>query len=69
MNGADEFLETKFQVYNLVLKLNIYYNVMNRTDELPETGFQVYNFVLKLSGGSGGPTRALAILEPGTDDF
>ncbi|XP_023345492.1 uncharacterized protein LOC111714553 [Eurytemora carolleeae] len=37
-----------------------------RTDELPETGFQVYNFVLKLSGGSGGPTRALAILEPET---
>ena len=70
MNRMDELPETGFQVYNFVLKLyTCIYNILNRTDELPETGFQVYNFVLKLSGGSGGPTRALAILEPGIDDL
>eukprot|EP00092_Neocalanus_flemingeri_P031527 GFUD01034238.1.p2 GENE.GFUD01034238.1~~GFUD01034238.1.p2 ORF type:complete len:266 (+),score=88.38 GFUD01034238.1:143-940(+) len=35
---------------------------MARTEELPSTGFVVYNMVHKLEGGSGGPTRVIAIL-------
>ena len=34
-----------------------------RTDELPSHGFLVYNMVHKLEGGSGGPTRVIAILD------
>ena len=34
-------------------------------DELPARGFMVYNLVQKLDGGSGGPTRVIAILGRG----
>ena len=37
-------------------------NVAN-SDKLPPRGFLVYNLAHKLSGGSGGPTRVVAVLD------
>ena len=39
--------------------------VFSSMDELPATGFTVYNLVHKLAGGSGGPTRVIAVIGRG----
>ena len=36
------------------------------SDKLPAKGFTVYNLVHKLEGGSGGPTRVVAVVNPGS---
>ena len=36
--------------------------------ELPATGFVVFNLVHKLTGGSGGPTRVIAVVGKGATD-
>ncbi len=34
-------------------------------EKLPATGFTVYNMPHRLEGGSGGPTRVMAVLDRG----
>jgi len=53
-----------FAAHRILLGANIW-GIENvaRTDLLPTTGFTVYNMVMNLQGGSGGPTRVIAILD------
>ena len=53
-----------FQTHQVLGRANVWglENVAN-TDLLPARGFLVYNLVHKLEGGSGGPTRVIAVLD------
>ena len=53
-----------FKTHQVLGKANVWglENVAN-TELLPARGFMVYNLVHKLEGGSGGPTRAIAVLD------
>lgn len=53
-----------YLAHRILLGSNIWglENVAN-SELLPSTGFTVYNMVYYLKGGSGGPTRAIAVLD------
>jgi len=62
--SIDNGQSREFLTHRILLGENIWglENVAN-TDQLPPRGFHVYNLVQKLEGGSGGPTRVIAILD------
>lgn len=53
----------KFETHNVTMPLNVYHieNATNLT-RLPPTGFTVIVAPIKIAGGSGGPTRVLALV-------
>ena len=53
----------KFETHHLTMPLNVFHieNAANLTS-LPATGFTLVVAPIKLAGGSGGPTRVLALL-------
>ena len=62
--STDKGQSKKFLTHQILSQSNIWgLENLARTDELPEVGFVVYNMVHKLKGGSGGPTRVVAILD------
>ena len=54
----------KFETHNLTMKLNLFHieNAAN-LGSLPATGFTLVVAPIKLAGGSGGPTRVLALIK------
>ena len=62
--STDKGQSRDFQTHQVLGQANIWgLENLARTDELPSHGFVVYNMVHKLEGGSGGPTRVIAILD------
>ena len=56
-----------FPTHQVLGKANVWgvENLAN-SDKPPVKGFTIYNLVHKLEGGSGGPTRVVAVLNPGS---
>ena len=54
---------TAFEAHHVSMALNVYHieNAANLT-QLPATGFRVVVAPIKIAGGSGGPTRVIALL-------
>ena len=62
--STDKGQSRQFRTHRILGQANIWgLENMARTEELPSKGFMVYNMVHKLEGGSGGPTRVVAILD------
>ena len=61
--STDRGQSRQFETHQVLGEANVWglENLAN-TDMLPARGFQVYNLVHKLEGGSGGPTRVIAVL-------
>jgi len=62
--STDRGQSKKFLTHQVLGKHNVWglENLAN-SDQLPPRGFTVYNMVHKLDGGSGGPTRVVAVLD------
>jgi len=62
--STDRGQSKKFLTHQVLGKHNVWglENLAN-SDKLPSRGFTVYNMVHKLEGGSGGPTRVVAVLD------
>ncbi len=61
--SIDTGTSTVFEAHRVLGPANIFNleNLMN-VDELPETGFGVIALPMKIAGGTGGPTRVVAVL-------
>lgn len=65
--STDRGQSRQFRTHRLLGGQNVWgLENLARTAELPATGFTVYNLVHKLGGGSGGPSRVVAVLKTQT---
>ena len=66
--STDRGQSRQFESHQVLGQANVWglENLAN-THLLPARGFMVYNLVHKLEGGSGGPTRVIAVLDRQTD--
>ena len=60
---VDQSVSRQFETHQVLGQANVWglENLAN-TDLLPARGFLVYNLPHKLEGGSGGPTRVIAVV-------
>ena len=61
--STDRGQSRTFSTHQVLGEANVWglENLAN-SDQLPSKGFMIYNMVHKLEGGSGGPTRVVAVL-------
>ena len=61
--STDRGQSKTFRTHQVLGKGNVWgLENMANTDKLPASGFLIYNMVHKLEGGSGGPTRVIAVM-------